>query len=154
MTNPFIVEHKTLQDDNGFYCDMPLVVKDKAPLVKNWVRVVTKSMSTPFSVINPTHQEDPFEENKYLKVLSGEIYCMVICVDKLRPNYLVSEILHVDSDHAIYIPKGYAVGYITTKPDTVTQSFIDNSYSEKHEVTIPYQTIEQFNVMVEGFKNQ
>lgn len=153
MMTPFIIEHDLYNDKNGFYCDSPLIIKEKTYLVKNWVRVITKLDNQPLSITNITYQEEPFEENRYFKVLNGKVYCMIICVDSLRPNYLNPEVFELNNHLGIYVPKGYAFGFVTVENNTITQCFTDNSYAKNEIKTIDYENFEKFNSLIHSLKN-
>jgi dTDP-4-dehydrorhamnose 3,5-epimerase len=108
MEFPFITEHKTFGDDRGNFCPSPLHMKHDQRLDKHWVQVNT-SISPLIHTIRGLHfQLEPFEQSKYLKVVSGKIFQFVMCVDKTHFDFGKTYVFEVDKDHAVMVPRGYA----------------------------------------------
>ena len=76
---------------------------------------------------------------------------MVVCINKISPDFGLTYIFEVDKDHAVFVPRGYANGLITLEPNTIIQYFVDNSYSPEHEKSIKYSSVKDFDIMVKRF---
>ena len=148
METPFIFEHKTFEDSRGNFCAAQLNQKSGNELMKNWVQVNTSISLEPYTIRGLHYQEEPFEQAKYLKVVWGKIYNMVVCVNKFSHDFGMTYVFEVDKDHATYVPRGYANGLITLEPNTVIQYFVDNSYSPEHEKSMKYDSVKDFRIMV------
>lgn len=151
MEFPFITEHKTFSDDRGNFCPSPLHMKHDQRLDKHWVQVNT-SISPLIHTIRGLHfQIEPFEQSKYLKVVSGKIFLFLICIDKIHFDFGKTYVFEVDKDYAVMVPKGYANGLMTMEPNTVIQYFVDSPYSPQHEKSILYSSINQFDKLVSDY---
>lgn len=151
METPFIIEQKTFQDERGNFCATPFLIKSTKSLVKNWVQVNTSVSFEKYTIRGLHYQEEPFEQSKFLKVVWGKIYNMIVCVNKISPDFGLTYIFEVDKDHAVFVPRGYANGLITLEPNTIIQYFVDNSYSPEHEKSIKYSSVKDFYIMVKRF---
>jgi dTDP-4-dehydrorhamnose 3,5-epimerase len=153
MEFPFILKHKTFGDDRGNFCPSLLNMKDDPRLDKNWVQVNT-SISPSIHTVRGLHfQIEPFEQAKYLKVVSGKIFQFVMCVEKVHFDFGKTYIFEVDKNHAVMVPRGYANGLITVEPNTVVQYFVDSVYSPQHEKSMLYSSVEHFDLFVKNFTN-
>ena len=148
MEKPFIVSHPTFGDHRGNFCSVKTNMIYNTSLDKNWIQVNTSISVDPFTLRGLHFQVNGFEQSKYLKVVWGKIYNMVVCVNKMSHDFGMTYIFEVDKDHATYVPRGYANGLITLEPNTVIQYFVDNSYSPEHEKSMRYDSVDDFRVMV------
>ena len=81
------------------------------------------------------YQQEPFSESNFIKVIRGSIYDLVVDIRKDSSNYLKHEwfSLRADDNKGIFIPKGFAHGYITLEKDTEICYVTDCAYSSEHE---------------------
>ena len=79
-------------------------------------------------------QYKPMCESKYVRVISGSIFDVVV---DLNPgeNFLRVETftLSAQKNLGILIPKGFAHGFQTLEGDTSVEYFVDEKYSKQHE---------------------
>jgi dTDP-4-dehydrorhamnose 3,5-epimerase len=151
MEIPFLIEHKTFQDERGNFCSVRTNVIEDSRLDKNWVQVNTSISLEPFTVRGMHFQVGGFEQSKYMKIVWGRIMNFVICIDKSRPDFGKKYIFEIDKDHAVLVPKGFANGVLTLEPNTVIQYLVDNTYSPNNERSLLYSSVSEFKDMVAGF---
>lgn len=151
MEIPFLIEHKTFQDERGNFCSVRTNVIEDKRLDKNWVQVNTSVSLESFTVRGLHFQVGGFEQSKYMKIVWGRIVNFVICVDKSRPDFGDKYIFEIDKDHAVLVPKGFANGILTLEPNTIIQYLVDNTYSPNNERSLLYSSIPQFEDMISGF---
>lgn len=86
------------------------------------------------------YQKSPFSETKIIQCLRGKIHDVVIDLRKKSSTYgeNFSCQLSEDDGKLIFIPKGFAHGYQTLKPNTTVQYFVDQKYNKKYELGIQY----------------
>ena len=66
------------------------------------------------------YQNPPFAEAKYLRVLRGAIWDVIVDIRKGSPTFkqYVSVELSEDNHAGLYMPPGFAHGFLTTEDDT------------------------------------
>jgi dTDP-4-dehydrorhamnose 3,5-epimerase len=87
-------------------------------------------------------QKKPFEENKIILCLNGEIFDYVIDLRKNSRTYLKYIKIKISSkkNNLLFIPKGCAHGFLTLKKKTKIQYIIDEKYSTKHTYGYNYKS--------------
>tara|TARA_B100000989_G_C19511432_1_gene459266 strand:+ start:807 stop:1355 length:549 start_codon:yes stop_codon:yes gene_type:complete len=85
-------------------------------------------------------QKKPFDQAKLVSVIQGSILDIFIDIRKGSKTFLDhgSIILKEGNSNIIYIPRGFAHGYITLEDNTLINYKLDNHYSPDHEETILY----------------
>ncbi len=153
MEKPFIVEQKTFKDDRGVFCATPIQMTRNKALDKFWVQVNTSISEEKHTLRGVHYQEEPFEQAKYLKIVKGKILNLLICIDKLRPDFGEVTVFEVDDNQAVMIPRGYGNCVFTLEPGTIIQYFVDNNYSPEKERSISYKTIPEFKEIIGRYTN-
>lgn len=84
-------------------------------------------------------QLPPFAQSKLIKVLSGSILDIFIDIRKNSKTYKFYGICELNSDNGLlYIPKGFAHGFMTLMDDTVVSYKVDNYYNKESETGINF----------------
>ena len=83
-------------------------------------------------------QAAPHAQAKLLRVLSGVIWDVVADVCPASPNYgkWVGVTLDARERASLYIPAGYAHGYVTRTADTLVTYKVDNYYAPQSERSV------------------
>tara|TARA_B110000003_G_C16653688_1_gene535444 strand:+ start:1670 stop:2218 length:549 start_codon:yes stop_codon:yes gene_type:complete len=86
-------------------------------------------------------QKAPFAQAKIVTVLAGEIVDYFVDLRPSSKTYLDygKIIISEENKKVLFIPRGFAHGYITTKANTMISYKVDNEYSPDHERTINWQ---------------
>tara|TARA_S200000501_G_C20766284_1_gene718450 strand:- start:435 stop:983 length:549 start_codon:yes stop_codon:yes gene_type:complete len=86
-------------------------------------------------------QKAPFAQAKIVTVLAGEIVDYFVDLRPSSKTYLDygKIIISQENKRVLFIPRGFAHGYITTKANTMISYKVDNEYSPDHERTINWQ---------------
>ena len=80
-----------------------------------------QSLSRPRGVVRGLHfQTPPFAQDKLVRVLRGSILDVAVDIRRGSPTYgqHVSAELTAESGTQIWVPKGFAHGFVTLEPDT------------------------------------
>jgi dTDP-4-dehydrorhamnose 3,5-epimerase len=85
-------------------------------------------------------QSEPNSQAKLVYCNKGRVLDIVIDIDKDSKTYLSSfaYVISEGDNSAVFIPKGYAHGYLTLENDTEITYLVDNYYSFSSEKTIRY----------------
>lgn len=80
-------------------------------------------------------QAPPRAQDKLLRVLRGEVLDVVVDIRRASPTFgrSVSAVLSASNRRQIFVPKGFAHGYLTLAPDTEVIYKVSDFYSREHE---------------------
>ena len=83
-------------------------------------------------------QNKPHQQAKYIWVESGKIYDIIINIDSSSSYYKKSLVIELDSgdNKHLFVPKGFAHGFITLKPDSEIVYKCSDYYFPKAEGSI------------------
>lgn len=81
------------------------------------------------------YQISPFAQSKLVRVLSGEILDIAVDLRKNSQTYMhyVSVILSDENKKQLFIPQGFAHGFLVLSENAKVHYKVDNYYSPKHE---------------------
>ena len=93
------------------------------------------------------YQEHPFAQGKLVRVIVGEVFDVAVDIRKNSPTYgqWVSEILSSDNKKQLWIPEGFAHGFMTLSDEAEFLYKTTNFYSKQHERTILFDD-SNFNI--------
>tara|TARA_Y100001954_G_C15765041_1_gene581311 strand:- start:631 stop:1179 length:549 start_codon:yes stop_codon:yes gene_type:complete len=92
-------------------------------------------------VIRGLHfQKPPYSQSKLLKCVSGKILDIAVDLRKDSKTYKKyhSIILSSEENRSIFIPKGFAHGFLVLSEHAIVHYKVDNIYSKSHESGIKY----------------
>lgn len=134
---PFRISTKVFTDDRGDFS--PLVLKEQLPDFKI-VQTNTVATNAPYVFRGLHWQEPPYAQAKLLRCTFGKIIDFAVDIRQGSPNYGQSYgFVLSDKNDWVYIPEGFAHGYITlphnlgsTYP-TLVEYLINNDYDTASE---------------------
>lgn len=129
-----IIKPSIFKDDRGYFLETYQQDKFKSSIPENFVQDNVSSSNK--HVLRGLHfQKPPYSQGKLVQVLRGK--CLDIAVDlrKNSPTYgqHLSYILDAINHHLIFIPEGFAHGFLSLEDDTVFSYKCTNFYSKEHE---------------------
>lgn len=90
------------------------------------------------------YQKNPHAHAKLVQVVEGEILDVVVCVDSNLPDNVVGEvystILSKDNNQSLYIPKGFAHGFLVLSDFAVVVNHMTSGFSAEHDAGIKYDS--------------
>jgi len=94
-----------------------------------------RSMSGKGIVRGLHFQKDPLAQSKLVECLSGGVLDVVVDIRKDSPTYMKWTSVHLTPENGrqLFIPRGFAHGFVSLKDDTLFQYLVDNDYSPSHE---------------------
>ena len=85
-------------------------------------------------------QKPPYEQSKLIRVVEGEILDIVVDVRKDSPTYSKYYSIKLSSENnlQLFIPKGFAHGYLTLSKSAKILYKVDSYYNKYYESGIKY----------------
>jgi dTDP-4-dehydrorhamnose 3,5-epimerase len=135
----FIIDKKIFNDERGYF------IRDFCKKELKKIKFVIKQVNISFNKKKYTlrgfhYQKKPFEEDKIITCLSGEILNISIDLRPRSKTYLkyFKKILSEKNCYSLHIPKGFANAYLTLKPNTKILYYMSQYYKPINGYGIRY----------------
>ena len=132
----YLIDLEKRGDDRGFFarafCEREFASHG---LVSRFVQV-NNSLSAQRGTLRGMHyQLAPRAETKLVRCIRGGLYDVVLDLREGSPTFGKSFGAEITAENRrmMYVPKGFAHGFLTIEPDTEAFYFVDESYSPEHE---------------------
>ena len=85
-------------------------------------------------------QKPPFAQSKLVRVISGEVLDIAVDIRVGSPSFgkHVAVILNDKNKHQLFIPQGFAHGYVVLSQSAICAYKVDQYYASDHELGIAY----------------
>lgn len=138
MEQGFIVKNNVFTDHRGVFAPLSLSSLDKDWLQSNI------SVNPSKGTFRGLHfQINEFAQAKLVKVITGAIIDFIVDIRLDSPNYLKVYEFVVLPGQELYVPRGFAHGFLTTEDNTVVQYLVDNVYSPENEGSIYWKNFDE-----------
>ena len=132
----FILEPDRFGDDRGYFSPY-FIQEDLDKLGIKFERVVQANRSkSSKGVVRGLHfQKDPKCQAKIVEVINGAAIDVVVDIREGSPTYgqHTSVLLTPDNNRQLFVPRGYAHGFISLEDNPIFQYLIDNDYAPSME---------------------
>jgi dTDP-4-dehydrorhamnose 3,5-epimerase len=94
------------------------------------------SLSVQKGVVRALHyQIPPLAQAKLVRVVAGAILDVAVDIRRSSPTFgrHVSQVISAENWRQMYIPQGFAHGFVTLEPDTQVLYKVSHVYSPQHE---------------------
>lgn len=136
----FIIETKIHNDKRGYFAE-----SFNQKLFKNFFPEINfiqdNESKSDYGVLRGLHfQKKPFAQSKLVRVVKGKVQDVVVDLRNGSPTFgnHVSFILEENDNKQLFIPKGFAHGFLTLSDYSIFSYKVDNNYSKKHESGLLY----------------
>ena len=128
-----VIQSKSYKDSRGLFKED---YKKKFFKNKNFVFGCTSSSKK--NVIRGLHLQTKYSQEKYVSVLKGAIIDVVVDLRKKSKTYgkYYKTILSDENAKSIFIPAGFAHGFLALKKENIIYYTCTNYRSAKHEIGI------------------
>ena len=143
----YILEPAVFGDDRGYFS--PYFIQEdlnKEGIFFDGVVQTNRSKSSKGVLRGMHFQKDPKCQTKIVEVISGAAIDVVVDIREGSPTY--GDYTYVllkpydandkESGKQLYVPRGFAHGFLSLEDDTVFQYLIDNDYAPDMEAGIPW----------------
>ena len=139
LSGAYLINLEKNEDERGFfaryYCKKEF--SDQG-LEVNWVQV-NNSLSVKRGTLRGLHfQKEPYSEVKLVRCIKGAIWDVIVDVRKNSETYsqwFASELTE-ENRTMMYVPKGFAHGFITLKENSEIVYMVSNVFNSKYENTL------------------
>ncbi|MFN0274663.1 MAG: dTDP-4-dehydrorhamnose 3,5-epimerase [Chitinophagales bacterium] len=136
----FVFEPKVFEDSRGYFME---TFNEKVFAEKNINTnfVQDNQSKSSYGVLRGLHyQLNPFAQAKLVRVISGEVLDVAVDIRKGSPTYgqHFSIVLSAENKKQLYIPRGFAHGFVVLSETAEFFYKCDNFYSKEHDAGIIY----------------
>jgi dTDP-4-dehydrorhamnose 3,5-epimerase len=138
-----LIEPNVFKDDRGFFYESFNQHQFNEAIGDNITFVQDNHSKSFKGVLRGLHyQEIPFAQGKLVRVVSGEIFDVAVDIRKESPSCgeWVSEILSSKNKKQLWIPEGFAHGFVTLSDCAEIAYKVTNYYNSAYEKTINYNS--------------
>ena len=136
-----LIEPDVFEDERGFFYESFNQQKFNEAIGQEITFVQDNHSKSSQGVLRGLHyQEAPFEQGKLVRVIAGEVFDVAVDIRKESPSYgeWVSETLSAENKKQLWIPEGFAHGFLTISSEAEFLYKTTSFYSKMHEITIDY----------------
>lgn len=137
-----LIKPIVIEDERGFFYESFNQQKFNQAIGQDITFVQDNHSKSIKGVLRGLHyQEKPFAQGKLVRVIAGEVYDVAVDIRKDSPTYgqWISEILSAENKKQLWIPAGFAHGFLTLSPHAEFLYKTTAFYSKPHERTINWK---------------
>ena len=131
-----LIEPDCFGDHRGWFME----TYNKEKFMENGIENVfvqdNHSLSAAAGTLRGLHfQNEPMAQAKLVRCTRGEILDVAVDIRKGSPTYKkwVAEKLTAENRKQLFVPRGFAHGFVTLTEDVEVQYKVDNAYSREHD---------------------
>ena len=140
-----LIEPDVFEDKRGFFFESFNQQKFNEAIGENIIFVQDNHSKSSKGVLRGLHyQEAPFAQGKLVRVVAGEVFDVAVDIRKNSPTYgkFVSEILSAENKKQLWIPEGFAHGFLTLSDKADFLYKTTNFYKKEQERSIHWKNNE------------
>jgi dTDP-4-dehydrorhamnose 3,5-epimerase len=136
LKDAFLIDIEKYSDERGFFARMFCAKEFSAQQLESQFLQANQSFSKEKGTLRGLHyQLPPFEETKLVRCIRGSFYDVIL---DLRPHsktfgHFFGATLSAENRRSMYVPKGFAHGFLTLEPSSEVLYLVSAYYSKEHE---------------------
>ncbi len=136
-----VIEPRVFADDRGYFFESFNRKSWPEHIVKTEFVQDNEAFSSCGVLRGLHYQVPPFGQAKLVRVITGEVLDVVVDIRPGSSTYgqVFSQLLSGENKKQMYVPRGFAHGYIVLSDTAIFSYKCDNYYSKAHEGGIYYQ---------------
>lgn len=138
-----LIEPRVFKDDRGYFfesfndkifrenvCDTTFIQDNESKSIKNTVRGIH-------------WQRAPYAQSKLVRVVKGAVYDFAVDIRLGSPTFgaVCGAVLSEENHWQLFIPRGFAHGFIALWDENVFQYKCDNLYNKEAEAAIAWDSV-------------
>lgn len=138
------IEPKRIEDHRGFFSE----VWNRAGLARHGINVDfvqdNHSLTMGAGVIRGLHyQRPPFAQAKLVRVVRGSVFDVAVDIRRGSPTYgaWAGLVLSADRWNQVFVPEGFAHGFVTLEPCCEVLYKVTAPYSREHDRSIRFDDL-------------
>ena len=139
LKDSYLIEPNKQEDERGFFARLFCKKEfEKKGLNTKWVQI-NNSLCKKSATLRGLHfQKSPFQEIKLIRCIKGMIWDVIVDLRKNSKTFgkWFGVKLTEKNKLMIYVPKGFAHGYISLKPNSEILYLVSNFYTPESEQTL------------------
>ncbi len=136
-----IINHKLCLDDRGYFKEK-LKIKELEEFLGYQINFCQENcVRSKLNVLRGLHfQKDSYAQSKLISISIGKILDIAVDIRRDSNTYgkYFSHILCAKNHESLFIPKGFAHGYLTLSEEAIINYQVDNYYNSLMESGIPF----------------
>lgn len=140
LPDALIIKLDVYHDDRGYFTETFNFEKFREVIGEFNITQINQSKSK-YGVIRALHyQEPPFTQAKLVRVVKGKVLDVIVDIRSDSPTFgqHASIILNSKNNTRLYVPKGFAHGFIALTKNVIFSYCVDAPYAPKHELGIKF----------------
>jgi dTDP-4-dehydrorhamnose 3,5-epimerase len=136
-----IIEPQVFGDHRGYFMETWSEIKMKDLGINTHFIQDNQSFTLQKGTLRGLHyQQNPMAQSKLVRVVVGEVLDVAVDIRKNSPNYLkwVAVELSAENKRQLFIPQGFAHGFLTLTDNCEFAYKVDNYYSKECDRSIKY----------------
>lgn len=136
LKGAFLIKPKVFHDERGFFLEF----WNEKVFAENGIAAKfvqdNHSMSVKKGILRGLHfQLPPFEQAKLLRVTRGKIFDVIVDLRKKSKTYGKWESFEISAENfeMIFVPRGFAHGFVTLEDNTEVIYKVDNIYTPEFD---------------------
>lgn len=141
ISGVFVIEPQLFKDNRGYFFESFNQRKFNEGIGKEINFVQDNQSRSQFGVLRGLHfQRPPFEQSKLVRVLKGEVLDVAVDIRKESPTFgkYFSLILSEENNLQLFIPRGFAHGFVVLSQSADFIYKCDNFYAPDYDSGIIY----------------
>lgn len=135
-----IIEPSIFEDQRGYFFESfnEKLFKEK---VCDTVFIQDNEAKSTYGVLRGLHyQLNPFAQSKLVRVIKGEVLDVAVDIREGSPTFMkhVAIVLSEDNKKQLFVPRGFAHGYVVLSDEAIFAYKVDNKYAPEYEGSIAY----------------
>ncbi len=130
----YILEPTRFGDARGYF-SAPFIDEEYRELGFQGLKQVSRSKSAKGVLRGMHFQKGDYAQTKVVEAVQGAVADVVVDLRGSSPSYgkWISVLLTPENGRQLFVPRGFAHGFISLEDDTVFQYFVDNAYAPDQE---------------------
>lgn len=136
LNDCYILEPKRFGDERGYF--ESITIEQLNDLGFKDIVQINHSKSSKGTVRGLHFQKNPFSQAKCVSCVNGAVLDVVVDIRTNSTTYgkWFSVLLTPENGRMLYVPRGFAHGFVALMDDTVFEYYVDNKYEPSSEAGI------------------